>query len=326
MNTKHHETLKTLNPLKRLVAFSLILVVFSVLPFMAEAAILYLEPSSASYYQDDIFIVEIRLDTEGEIINAIRVSLDFPSDILGVEDFSKGNSVLTLWPREPVFGQNTGLISFSGGVPGGYWGNNGLLGKIIFKAKIVGGETSYNIGFLDDSMVLLNDGLGTETDLNKIGATLTILPGMGEEKNPWQEEIEKDDILPEPFKIELSQNSTIFEGKYFITFSTVDKQTGIDHYEVLEAEKAGWLRKLPWWKKEEWKAAESPYVLENQKLTSDIKVKAIDKAGNYWMEVLEAQNKPEKKQELYITLTLILVVIVLIWVIIKVARKKRKHE
>ena len=306
--------------------------VFCILHFaFCSAAILYLEPASASYNQGDIFLVEIRLDTQGEIINAIRVSLDFPPDILGVEDFSKGNSVLTLWPREPIFGQNIGLISFSGGVPGGYWGNNGLLGRLALRAKQetdtkLEYETNAKLNFLDDSIVLLNDGLGTSTNLITKGAVFEILAGVGERKNPWQEEIEKDDILPEPFKIELSQDPTIFEGRYFIVFSTVDKQTGINHYEVLETERAGWLRKLPWWKKEEWKIAESPYVLENQKLTSDIKVKAIDKAGNYWMEILEATNKPEEKQELYITLILILIALILTLVIIRMIQKKKKHE
>lgn len=276
---------------------------------VANAAILYLEPSSGSFHKDDIFLVEVRLDTEGEIINAVRASLEFPPDILKVEDFSKGNSVLTLWPQEPVFGRETGLISFSGGVPGGYWGKDGLLGKIVFqvhKTTQIGTQKDTKLNFLEDSTVLLNDGLGTEADLNKIGATLNILPGTGEEKNPWQEEIDKDDILPEPFKIELSQSPSIFEGKYFIVFSTVDKQTGIDHYEVLE------------WKKEEWKIATSPYVLENQKLTSDIKVKAIDKAGNYWMEVLEAQKKPGENYLTYVGLGLILVLLVIIlWLIIR---------
>lgn len=265
-------------------------------------------------------MVEIRLDTQGEIINAVRASLEFPPDILKVEDFSKGNSVLTLWPREPVFGREIGLISFSGGVPGGYWGKDGLLGKIIFQAhqaSLIATQSIANIKFLEDSTVLLNDGLGTEASLTTKGAVFEILTEVGERKNPWQEEIEKDDVLPEPFKISLSQSPSIFDGKYFITFSTVDKQTGIDHYEVLEMKPLG----LPW-KKEEWKLTTSPYVLENQELTSDIKVKAIDKAGNYWMETLEAQNKPKTNYLIYVGLGIILMlVVVILWLIL---RKKVK--
>ena len=141
-------------------------------------------------------------------------------------------------------------------------------------------------------------------DPNVDAVFISIVPHTGA-LHTAKEEIEGDNILPEPFKVEISQDPAIFEGKYFITFSTTDKQTGIDYYEVKEGRK-------------DWKRAISPYVLENQKLTSDIWVKAIDKAGNYWMETLEAQNKPEINYLIYIGLGLILVlVVVILWIIFR---------
>ena len=86
-------------------------------------------------------------------------------------------------------------------------------------------------------------------------------------QNEWLKELTKDTIPPETFPIEIHQTPIIFDGKYFITFSTTDKQTGVDHYEVKEGKK-------------DWKIVQSPYILANQKLTDETQVKAVDKAGN----------------------------------------------
>ena len=281
--------------------YFIIFIILLFYPLATKGAILYLEPSTGQYHQNDVFLVEVRLDTQGEYINVANIELKYPQDILEAKDFSKGNSILTLWVKEPAF--SNGVILFIGGVPGGYWGAGGLLAKIAFR---IHGTDTAKIEFLDSSKVLLNDGKGTKARLTTKGAVFDILAEKLEvPKDEWKKEIEGDNILPEPFKVEISQDPAIFEGKYFITFSTTDKQTGIDYYEVKEGRK-------------DWKRAISPYVLENQKLTSDIWVKAIDKAGNYWMETLEAQNKPEINYLIYIGLGLILVlVVVILWIIFR---------
>ena len=268
--------------------------VFSFLFFIfdfCQAAVLYLSPSTGSYYQGDTFMVEIRLDTQGEYINAVEANLNFSPDILEVKDLSQGNSILTLWVKEPGFSENK--ISILGGVPGGYQGADGLLGKIIFQVS-ESGQGSARINFQDDSKVLLNDGKGTEAKLTIQGAKFNIIPEKSEiPGNKWKEELEKDKIPPQPFKIEISQNSAIFEGKYFITFSTTDKETGVDYYEVKEG-------------KGDWEKAVSPYILKNQRLTDDIWIKAIDKAGNEWVEIVKAARKPIWEYVLYGVLFLIL--------------------
>jgi len=281
--------------------YFIIFIILLFWPLATKGAILYLEPSTGQYYQNDVFLVEIRLDTQGEYINVVNIELKYPQDILEAKDFSKGNSILTLWVKEPAF--SNGVILFIGGVPGGYWGAGGLLAKIAFRTH---GTDTAKIEFLDSSKVLLNDGKGTKARLTTKGAVFDILAEKLEvPKDEWKEEIEGDNILPELFKVEINQDTAIFEGKYFITFSTTDKQTGIDYYEVKEGRR-------------DWKRAISPYVLENQKLTSDIWVKAIDKAGNYWMETLEAQNKPGINYLVYVSLGLILVlVVVILWIIFR---------
>ena len=60
----------------------------------------------------------------------------------------------------------------------------------------------------------------------------------------------------------------MFGGRYYIVFSTTDKESGLDHYEIFE--------------NGVWKRITSPYLLKNQSLlgVGAIQVRAIDKAGN----------------------------------------------
>ncbi|KKU85775.1 MAG: hypothetical protein A2667_01055 [Candidatus Wildermuthbacteria bacterium RIFCSPHIGHO2_01_FULL_47_27] len=130
------------------------------LPFGADAAVLYLLPQAQQVYLGDSFVVEVRLDTEGEEINAAEANLKFPADLLEVVDVGMGGSVLNI----AVNGKRAdvdGSISFAGGAPEGFRGD-GLVGRITFLAK---GEGTASVNFMDDSRVLLNDGSGTPAPL-----------------------------------------------------------------------------------------------------------------------------------------------------------------
>ena len=251
------------------------IICLALFPTVGFAAELYLELSEGEYQSGDTFIVDVRLDTQQEYINAVEVGLVFPKDILEVKDFSSGNSILTLWIEEPTFSNQEGKISFIGGIPGSYSGKAGLLGKIILKVKEASEEKKAEVKFLDNSKVLLNDKKGTKANLASRGTSFKILPGtLKIVENEWQKEIEKDKIPPEPFEIEISQDPLIFDGKYFVAFFTTDKQTGIDYYEIKEG-------------KNNWGIAKSPYLLKNQSLGERIKVKAIDKAGNERIKMIK---------------------------------------
>ena len=283
---------------KKLIFF-IIISIF--IPALANGAILYFKPDSAQYYQDETFSVQVMINTEEDCINTVKGEIDFSKDVLEPVNFATGNSILTIWLQTPKIDQNLRKISFVGGTPGGYCGplpgepgELDLLLKIFFEAKRDG---IANLRFSEESQVLLNDGLGTLAKLTTKGAVFTILPEKLEiSKNEWQEELEKDNILPESFEIEIHQTPAIFEGKYFIIFSTTDKQTGIDYYEVKEGKK-------------DWKKGESPYLLDDQGLKSIIKVKAIDKAGNERI----AEYIPEKPFPYWIIIIIIVGLVIIAW-------------
>jgi len=305
-----------------------ILFLFSVLCFLSFfslpvlAAVLYLEPSDGEYQPGDSFSVKIKLDTEGECINAVEANLNFSKNVLKAIDFSRGESILSLWIKSPEINQEKGEISFSGGIPGGYCGRipgdpgaSNLLGKIIFGVPGMmvqeSGENTAEIKFSDNSQALLNDGLGTPAKLTFQGATFKILSKGESLKEEWKEELIKDKVPPEPFAMGIQKDPAIFDGKYFIVFSTTDKQTGIDYYEISETRDNG---------QEKWKKSESPYLLEDQNLKSIIKVRAIDKAGNERI----AEYAPPKESFLRSYWKIIILILFLIGGIVWLCWKFRK--
>lgn len=297
--------------IKFLVLVSFLLVLISGFPFVAKGAMLYLEPSSGQYQQGDVFIAEVRIDTQGECINAVEVNLVFPENILEIKDFSKGGSILSLWVEEPSF--NNGLVSFSGGIPGGYCGiisgdpgQSNVLGKLVLRARETDAkllhETEAKLEILQSSQVLLNDGKGTPAEMATKPSIFTIMSEKSETiTDEWYEEIKKDIIAPELFEIEIYQNPDVFDGKYFITFFTDDKQTGLDYYEIKQGE-------------ENWQKAQSPFLLKDQELKSIIKVRAIDKAGNQRIAEYIPLEKPVSFPFWIIILVLIsFIAIIILW-------------
>ena len=362
----------------------IIFTIFLFLPLVAQGASLYLMPQFQTVYQDDSFIVEVWIDSEGEEINAVDVGLTFPADLLEANDFSKGNSILTIWAREPKI-QNT-EISFLGGVPEGFDGK-GLLAKISFLGK----ETEKSrISFKENSKVLLNDGKATLAELSFLEGNYEIIEKpeglpiissrthidqnkwsdnnnfhiqwdldedtqysyllsydplakpdeisdepegeliwMGDMKYKgledgiyyfflrqktlgadWSQKISYramvDTTPPEEFSLKIGQESTVFEGKYFLNFSTADNTSGIEYYEVKEGKK-------------DWEKAISPYLLKDQMLGKEIIVRAYDKAGNY----REANIKPSYKITWEYGLCLILI-LTGIWAILMIFKKIKR--
>ncbi|MBI3638138.1 hypothetical protein HY227_00125, partial [Candidatus Wolfebacteria bacterium] len=87
-----------------------------------------------------------------------------------------------------------------------------------------------------------------------------------------------DGAPPEEFTPQITRNPDIFDNKWFLVFAARDFESGIDHYEILEKYPVRHIFNLI--RKEKWTRGESPYLLENQNLESDIFIKAVDRAGN----------------------------------------------
>ncbi len=249
------------------------------------ASILVDTPDNA-YGPADTFIATIRLDNEDECLNAVHVALGFPQDMLRAVDFGKGNSILSLWVEEPVLDNEHGVVTFSGGIPGGYCGRiqgdpalSNVLGKVVF--TVVGEEnTTVPITVLSPTQVYLHDGTGTAVEVTSQHGTVALVSEPTGNTNAWIDEVEADVIPPDPFTVEVQTTHGIFSGRYYLVFATQDKQSGIDHYEYLD--------------QGAWKVAESPYPLKGPFNLKEVQVRAIDKAGNERVAVSEQTELPRR--------------------------------
>lgn len=288
----------TLPTLGEAAVLSLLLVFFFVLPVRGEAALLYFDPGAADVYRGDTVTLDVRLDTdEGECVNTVDAVVHYDPAIRAV-DISRGDSILNLWVEDPVIDEDSHTIRFAGGLPGGYCGRipgdpslTNIILSLVFRSpglSIGGGDSPTARVWLDEStQVLLHDGSGSNAHVRLQDAVITLKDTPGSiPSDSWNEEVTNDTELPADFTITLTRDDTAFSGKYFIIFNSVDKQSGIDHYEIME-EPFSEFGAFRWGRADApWMRAESPYVLTDQTLNSTIRVKAIDKAGNERIAVL----------------------------------------
>ncbi|MFA6392180.1 MAG: cohesin domain-containing protein [Patescibacteria group bacterium] len=139
----------------------------------ASAATLYMNPKEQTVFADETFLAEVYLDSEKEIINAVQTQITYPTNYFEVVDLAFGDSLLTIWPEQPTDKPETGIISFTGGVPVGSYVFDSKILTITFRAKRTGTAT---INFVSDTTsVHLSDGQGTPVNTNTTASNVTII-------------------------------------------------------------------------------------------------------------------------------------------------------
>src|SRR5665213_3506535 len=157
----------------RIIGLALAFVAF-LSPFVTLAAQIYLDPATGKFPPGVTFGVDVRLDNQGQCINAAEVDLAYPVNQIEAVGASDGDSILTLWVKQPTVYSNYGLISFVGGLPGGSCGRvsgdpslSNKLATIYFRfpttTALLASTTvlqNAQLAFLSSTRAVLNDGLG----------------------------------------------------------------------------------------------------------------------------------------------------------------------
>jgi hypothetical protein len=271
------------------------------MPFSASAASLYLDPDQGTYGPGDTFIVNVRLNTDGECINAADITLTYPTESLRAVDFGKGGSIFTLWVTEPKLDTEKGAVAFAGGVPGGYCGRiqgdpslTNTIAKIVFTVTQTTAPNA-KIAISGMSALYLNDGLGTRINPETSDTTIRIAGEATQSENPWLTLVGNDKIPPESFDVLIESTRSLFGGEHYAAFSTVDKQSGVDHYEMVI--------------NGTWQRVTSPRVIDERALSGGIEVRAIDKAGNVRLGTYVGGSVPSSSFDDYLVLLIILVLL-----------------
>lgn len=259
------------------------------------AAVLFSEPRQVDVAPNQTFEVSYFIDTQEDDINAIEATLVFPTDLLELKEIRDGNSIINFWVDRPAISQSP--MTFAGIIPGGYRFPKGLVLSFVFVSKGNGTGAIH----LEQARTLKNDGLGTEAPLTLAFSSVTVSE-TPKTPTPVATPITDTDI-PESFRPELSRDASIFDGKWFLSFATQDKGTGIDYYEVQESHAWGYGS---------WVKTPSPYVLIGQNPSLPIRVKAVDRAGNERIETVVAVPHVRTVFENMLMLGIIMLVAVLL--------------
>ncbi|OGI71005.1 hypothetical protein A3B84_02400 [Candidatus Nomurabacteria bacterium RIFCSPHIGHO2_02_FULL_35_13] len=229
------------------------------------AAGLELNAERNTLQENEVFMLTVFLNTEGDSINTVEGNLKYDDNFLKAEIVNIGGSFISFWVEKPNL-KTLETIHFSGIIPGGISTVKGEVFKIVFRTKKTG-DTNL---LLNNVNLFLNDGEGSLAPAKIINTNIKIIQGVNAQNT--LDLISGDKIFPEKFNIMRSQDSSLFDNKYFIAFSTTDKNSGIDHYQVCELFKCV--------------KAESPFLLKNQTPFYHVKVNAYDMNGNFTSSTL----------------------------------------
>lgn len=245
---------------------------------------MFFSTSKTSYRVGESFVAPLLIDTEGKSINTVSGTIAVPRNILRIVDVRYGNSIVSLWVKQPQIDYARGTVTFTGGIPGGFNGNSGQILSLGLKAEREGAGALK----LRDVQVLLNDGQGTVfSGLEATARSLTVLAApppapTAEEEKPsvvTEEEIFLPDTTPpEEFFPLISRHPSVEGNKYFVSFFAVDKDTGIAHY-VIHERPLILTRVTTKWDTTE-RVERGPYVLKNQFWPTRVVVQAYDQVGN----------------------------------------------
>lgn len=215
--------------------------------------------------------VSVNLDST-ESINATSGSINLLNGFK-INDIKINNSIINFWIEEPKILDNK--ITFSGIRPGGFVGKDGEIFSLTIPSEPKLNSLSWD---KTKTEVLLNDGEGAKASATFKNLEVKSMANL--EVNNDQETV--DLIPPESFTPLISKSDDLFEGKNFIVFSTVDKQSSVDHYEV--AERQSWFPVRE--SRLDWQKVSSPAQLKDQNLSSFVYIKAVDQFGNSRIEVI----------------------------------------
>ena len=136
----------------------IIFILFSFKNISFASTNIFFEKNIETVKKGDIFQANL-LISSSKIVNVIDGTIIYDKDKLEIKNIEKENSQLSMWVKEPIFDNKKGELSFVGGVPAGFSGDNGKILTINFLAKNDGPTM---IGYKDIFSVYINDGNGTK--------------------------------------------------------------------------------------------------------------------------------------------------------------------
>ncbi len=269
----------------------------------AHAAELKFTPPKLIEETENTYVIDLNLDTQGDNINVLEAFLSYPSKDFNLRNILTGNSVINFWIKKPEINGN--LIHFVGSIPAGYWGSKGKVITLVFQPKVTGATLDLEIISNENNLsrVFLNDPSATEKNIEANHYSFNLSSVQGEISTANIVDIEK----PEPFIIAISLSSLLPMNNVFVIFSANDVGSGIDHYEMAQADLANDFTNS---QSLIWQRVESPAVINISQAKHFLAVKAFDKSNNVETSVLDLKPSQNKViSQSFFTIVIVLLII-----------------
>jgi hypothetical protein len=288
--------------------FAILMLGAAFLPSSALASSVYIDTTHSEYFEGDTILFTVRIDSEGKAINAVEgeIVLDHIADAVSLVDINTSGSPFSLWPGKPLPSERNTRISFTGGSPDGVVSGNAPVFNIVLQLRTAG-QVALSPNVIG---VYVHDGNGTKDSVSVRELVINVLPKKpgAEKTDDWSAVVLHDTTPPEPFEVYLGQDSSVFDGKKFLSFGTTDGQSGVSYYEVREGA-------LPSTR------SNGTYVLHEQNNPVPVVVIAYDSAGN----ARESAYTPQASAVSHVVVGIgILLFMTLLFVIYRKRRKARK--
>lgn len=123
------------------IIFFLVVVAPIVFAGAAHAATLSFMSGVTNASIGDTIDVSVRIDSQGQTVNAAQGTVQYPSSILQVVTVNHSNSVFNIWAQEPTVNTSTGEISFLGGSTNSFSGPSLYVLDVTFLVRGTGTAT-----------------------------------------------------------------------------------------------------------------------------------------------------------------------------------------
>ncbi len=151
-------------------------------------------PSEGQYRLGEIFPMKIEVVGVTKPINAVQVDIGFNPDQLEVVNISTSDSFANIFIQKEINNEG-GYARLTGGLPSpGWFSERGTFGTVLFKGKAPG---LTQVKFLPTTLVLANDGKGTNVIKELASSSYLILP----DKITRQEEERQKKLLANGKKV-----------------------------------------------------------------------------------------------------------------------------
>ncbi len=232
-------------------------------------------------------VIDVKLDTEGDSLNAVQGSFEFPPELITLETISTKDSMVDLWIEQPKE-SSAGVVTWAGIIPGGFttvrsaFSEGGQSGKIIrmsFRVKQAG-TVLFSV---PKTVAARNDGYGTLIPLADSVLAVNVVPTTIKTSVPTAH----PEIVSLPAEdAQILRSPLVAGGKWFVAVAVNGNDYSVSRYQIAESFDPN-VEDVP---ESAWVDMNGPTVLQDQGRNSFVHIRVLMADGRRGYLTLNPQS------------------------------------